>query len=912
MNVNRLPCLAAVLLHAVALPLAAADARFASHPPMRPLPVASQRPLATAGPSRFVDPHRGSDDQDGTAARPWKSLGHAAEQLRPGDTLYLRGGTYYEHVALTVASTAEKPITIRAYPGELAILDGGLREFFESPAQAWEPCPDGVPGEYRSVKTYPDLGGAEGQTNVLGNFGDSMVPLHGYRFRTDLQSDNPYWNISSKVQDQQSVYCGPGIYYDAGTGRIHARLVHTRLPGLHEDNYRGETDPRKLRLVIAGRSGGPILTLRDCRHVRLQDLVLRGARTSTLEITGCANIELDGLTVYGGQSAVQVRDTVGLRMAHTACRGIAAPWTFRGSLKYRAIEARIFSASGWDPTGADSRDFELAWCEFTDCVDGVFLGNVHRVRFHHNLLDNVSDDGIFLTAGTAYDGTTHGGDVHIYQNHLARCLTTFAFGVGHGRQRAIEGGKQTGSGVYIYRNVFDFRRPVMYQWPSGPDAPQEISSYGRVASDHGGPAWEPMWIYHNTILAGDPPRYDYGTDGLGKAMGHGTSRRVFNNIICQLHGMPGESLPPATADYQADGNLLWSVSDGPGFTGELFAKFRRSPAFEESKSRYAPGWTAHDQFADPQFVRFSSDWRSTVDLGLKPASPAVNAGVTIPSDWPDPLRDLDARPPDLGAVPSGTRAWRVGVNGRLAVSGWVVRAGESIPQVAWAITTTSPPARADRKPAALVLGYPAFDAPLLEFALRRQGVRVDVLERTWLDPREYGRYSLVAVDGSLVRGKVEPNRLNATDLASVKTFLEQGGTLLLMRERTDLFGSPEGQQFLLELTGGGPRQTVSKLSIQQPQHPWVKHLSAEAEYAWLDVKLASLLRASRGENIVGANSGASLLYRLDIGQGQLIYLGWSPARWLPNGRLTSAVQQEQDFEAQMGVLRSIIADLYPR
>src|SRR4030095_2923331 len=132
-----------------------------------------------------------------------------------------------------------------------------------------------------------------------------------------------------------------------------------------------------------------------------------------------------------------------------ACRGIAAPWTFRGSLKYRAIEARIFRGSGWSPTGADNRDFELAWSEFTDSVDGVFVGNVRGVWFHHNLLDNVSDDGIFLTAGTAFDGSTPGGDVHIFQHLLSRCLTTFAFGVGHGRQRAIEGGRQTGAGVEV-------------------------------------------------------------------------------------------------------------------------------------------------------------------------------------------------------------------------------------------------------------------------------------------------------------------------------------------------------------------------------------------------------------------------------------------------------------------------------
>ena len=35
-------------------------------------------------------------------------------------------------------------------------------------------------------------------------------------------------------------------------------------------------------------------------------------------------------------------------------------------------------------------------------------------------------------------------------------------------------------------------------------------------------------------------------------MGHGTSRRVFNNIVCQMIGLPGSTLPDPVVDYQAD------------------------------------------------------------------------------------------------------------------------------------------------------------------------------------------------------------------------------------------------------------------------------------------------------------------------------------------------------------------------
>src|SRR2546428_5713757 len=89
----------AVPLTAVAAPTPASNA------PMRPLPVASDRPPA-AGPVLHVDPMRGDASGDGSEKRPWKTLEAATKHLKPGDTLYLHGGTYFESVTLALAGTA--------------------------------------------------------------------------------------------------------------------------------------------------------------------------------------------------------------------------------------------------------------------------------------------------------------------------------------------------------------------------------------------------------------------------------------------------------------------------------------------------------------------------------------------------------------------------------------------------------------------------------------------------------------------------------------------------------------------------------------------------------------------------------------------------------------------------------------
>jgi hypothetical protein len=646
---------------------------------MRPLP-APRKSEIVAGPKRFVDAGRGDDSNAGTEQAPWKTLRHALRQLQPGDTLCLRRGTYYEKASLSRSGTVDAPITICSYPGELAVLDGGLREFVDDPAHSWEPFAGGAEGEYVSTRTYLDaddrrvprqflpaswepMWGIEGERPLaLGCFTDSMVPLHGYRLAIDLRSTNEFWLGGKHEMRDTGLYCGPGLWFNRETGRIHIRLAHHRLEGLGDRAYRGETDPRRLPLVVAVGFGDDVLRVSGVQHVRIRDLVLRGATGSPMiHVYGSQHIDLDHLTVFGGFPALLVNASKDIRVTHSAFRGLAAPWTSRAHMKYRGTASYQIVLQNNQPA---NENIDLAWCDFTDDHDFAFLRYVKGLRFHHNFVDNFNDDG--LECGPKLRDHT----LFVSQNRIGRCLIPFT-------QHEIEKDESpldhdANAGVFVFRNVIDLRGGTYKSPPAMPDPTGAyLREEGHLVGDHGGPIWPVMHVYYNTVLRETPVFRDYFLFGLGAQGLRHTERDVFNNIFVQADRVPGVGFAgiKEAGDVREGGNLLWGLKEGPTLGRDPFAKFRASPLFAESRTHYEPGWTTHDVVADPKFVRLSSDRAESADLRLQSGSPAMNAGVPIPADWPDPLRDADKGRPDSGAVPHGSQPWGVGVDGRMPLFG---------------------------------------------------------------------------------------------------------------------------------------------------------------------------------------------------------------------------------------------------
>ena len=88
--------------------------------PVEFTPAGGQVALATY----YVAPD-GNDANDGLSRETaWKSLQHAADQVRPGDTVLISGGAYPGSVYFRTTGEPGKPITFKAMSGEKVTIDG--------------------------------------------------------------------------------------------------------------------------------------------------------------------------------------------------------------------------------------------------------------------------------------------------------------------------------------------------------------------------------------------------------------------------------------------------------------------------------------------------------------------------------------------------------------------------------------------------------------------------------------------------------------------------------------------------------------------------------------------------------------------------------------------------------------------
>lgn len=89
-----------------------------------------------AGNVYYVAPG-GDDGGPGTLAQPWGTIRKAASAMYPGDTTYIRGGTYSGGAVPARSGSAHAYIGYVAYPGEAPVLQGGGVNGFDLTGLSW-------------------------------------------------------------------------------------------------------------------------------------------------------------------------------------------------------------------------------------------------------------------------------------------------------------------------------------------------------------------------------------------------------------------------------------------------------------------------------------------------------------------------------------------------------------------------------------------------------------------------------------------------------------------------------------------------------------------------------------------------------------------------------------------------------
>ena len=81
--------------------------------------------LALGANTYYIAPTGSSDSNVGSIGAPFATIGKAVGVAAPGDTIYMRGGTYNlaSRVQISKAGTSANLLHLFAYPGEIPVLD---------------------------------------------------------------------------------------------------------------------------------------------------------------------------------------------------------------------------------------------------------------------------------------------------------------------------------------------------------------------------------------------------------------------------------------------------------------------------------------------------------------------------------------------------------------------------------------------------------------------------------------------------------------------------------------------------------------------------------------------------------------------------------------------------------------------
>ena len=588
----------------------------------------------------------GSNSNAGTITAPWRNIDYAVDHLAAGDTLYIRGGTYFETVSASVSGSASSPITIRSYPGERAIIDSGP-QFGRTPGNNdWE-LVDAALGEWQSVQSYSG-GNIYAYIDGIPNYMKGRVGLNIYK------SAGPF-RATTDVYSSGSFYIGPGIF--ATGGKVHIRLSKTTEMRAYEARYgtvfaTENADPRNYSIIMSGASS--TMTVSG-NYLVFRDLTVHQAG-DTIRVTS-NHVTFDGMTVWTGDGAFDFSgaNANNIVIRNSRVYGDVPNWISWSDAKSSPAPADIHRGCMILLHGG-AHDVTIDHNHIRGGHDGIGVDDdEYNLFVHHNRIEEFHDDIFEL------EGTTNVGHIEIFENYMSNALIAVAPGQD---TESYEGP------LLVYRNIMVFlRKPFVNRAPGieGWNGGERYDFDYLFKMDQGGSyTTQNTHYYHNTIVM-----LSSGSgNGLNITPKYPDYIRVANNILIFVNGRIEETLRRGTGTV-IDGNLYWKMNTVD--TENLVMGYQTVAQLNAATGLEASGiGDTPRRGTNPKFTRFApvvtnptaTEWAITAasetwkpsDFLLAADSPARGAGIVIPSHPTVGILPDTRNSRDIGALPFGTPA----------------------------------------------------------------------------------------------------------------------------------------------------------------------------------------------------------------------------------------------------------------
>ena len=554
----------------------------------------------------------GDDDNTGSMDSPFFSVNYAVRKLKPGDTLYLRSGIYYETVEVEVSGTENAPIVIASAPGEQAEIDSGYEEFRSAGNNEWE-LVNAELGEYRS-KRKCESDEIYGYVLGIPGYENERVKLVPYVDINHFRAETDEYEGS-----RSDFYVGPGTYEISK--RCHIRLSKTDAMRNAEKRYgqvfpEDNPDPRNYEIALSQESNTLIV---NGAYLTFKDLTINQAQDSIELEEDAHHVRFEGITAWMGDTAIATNETDVHHITITGSRvlGDDPYWIFWSDMKDDPYVATRARGSSIDLKGGTS-DWIISWNLIRGSgQDLIAINNGEdRIFVHHNRIENCGDDAFEIEGVEKYGGTADIGQIVIHDNLIRNCLVAVAVGQ--------DTDEMTGP-LLFYRNVVVLlrdppvnREPGINSWNGG-----GMFGYGKMFKQAGSDyATRNTHYYQNTLVMLN------SDDGIVPTPKHPDGSTFANNIVVMVNGEIIESYNLGI-DQLIDGNVYWKVNtqdnepllDGEDTVGELSLNgFEKNSIGEEPK-----------RGTNPRFINFILD---VVDYSkeywaLDPASEVFDFGDFI-------------------------------------------------------------------------------------------------------------------------------------------------------------------------------------------------------------------------------------------------------------------------------------------